>query len=114
MNTSVDAAGGRTHQSGAVELGHPLVRHYLSQLRDVATPPAAFRQLIQRLSAILAYETTHDLVERTITVQTPLCKTQGHELAQRIALVPILRAGLGMVDPVLGMIPQAEVWHLGI
>jgi uracil phosphoribosyltransferase len=114
MNTGLDPATGQEQQSNTVELQHPLVRHYLSRLRDVATPPAEFRQLIQRLSAILAYEATRDLAERSIEVQTPLCTTTGNTLAQRIALVPILRAGLGMVDPVLGMIPHAEVWHLGI
>jgi uracil phosphoribosyltransferase len=101
-------------QSACVELRHPLVRHYLAQLREVATPPADFRQYIQRLSAILMYEATRDLLEDTIQVQTPLCLTAGTRLAQRVALVPILRAGLGMVDAALNMMPQAEVWHLGI
>ncbi len=91
MNTGLDPATGHEQQSATVELQHPLVRHYLSRLRDVATSPAEFRQLIQRLSAILAYEATRDLAEQTIEVQTPLCKTAGTTLAQRIALVPILR-----------------------
>jgi len=97
-----------------VELRHPLARHYLAQLREVDTAPAEFRQLVQRLAGILAYEATRDLAEEPIDVQTPLCVTTGSRLAQRIALVPILRAGLAMVDPVLDMIPFAEVWHLGI
>lgn len=114
MKTILDADTERLGDVAAIELRHPLVRHYLAQLRDVATPPAAFRQLIQSLSAILAYEATRDLAEMSIDVQTPLCPTVGSTLSERIALVPILRAGLGMVDPVLGMIPHAEVWHLGI
>ena len=98
----------------AIEVRHPLVRHCLTQLRDIKTPPAEFRKLIHRLAVLLAYEATKDLTERTVEVRTPLCTTQGHALDQRIGLVPILRAGLGMVDPVLDLIPQAEVWHLGI
>jgi uracil phosphoribosyltransferase len=114
MTSSLDQAAVHKPPSALVELRHPLVRHYLARLRDVATAPAEFRQLIQSLSAILAYEATRDLAEQTVQVQTPLCLTAGTRLAQRIALVPILRAGLGMVDAALGMIPQAEVWHLGI
>lgn len=96
------------------QVHHPLVRHYLSRLRDVSTPPAEFRQLIQSLAVVLAYEATKDLAEQTIEVQTPLCVTAGKTLGQRIGLVPILRAGLGMVDSILSLLPQAEVWHLGI
>jgi len=113
MNARRENNPGQKPQA-VIQLQHPLVRHYLAQLRDTATHPAAFRQLIQSLSAILAYEATRDLAERTVPVQTPLCLTTGTTLAQRIALVPILRAGLSMVDAILGMLPQAEVWHLGI
>ncbi len=76
--------------------------------------PVDFRRLVQRLATLLAYEATKDLklVERD--VQTPLEKTTGYELEGRIGLIPILRAGLGMVDPVLELIPSAEVWHLGL
>ena len=93
---------------------HPLVRDSLTQLRDSSTPPESFRQLLKRLALLLAYEATKDLGERESIVQTPLCETVGSALNQRLALVPILRAGLGMVDAVLELIPQAEVWHLGI
>ncbi|HEX3724843.1 MAG TPA: uracil phosphoribosyltransferase [Pirellulales bacterium] len=98
----------------ATEIRHPLVRHYLSQLRDVSTTSPDFRQLVRRLALIVAYEATADLAVRGIEVQTPLCVTGGHALAQRIGLFPILRAGLGMVDAVLELLPQAEVRHLGI
>jgi len=92
---------------------HPLVQHHLAALRDRRTPPAEFRRLIQRLSALLAYEATRDLAVQGARVRTPLAAARAGVLRQRIGLVPILRAGLGMVDPVLNLIPDAEVWHLG-
>jgi uracil phosphoribosyltransferase len=69
---------------------------------------------VHRLASLLAYEATKDLKAEPVTVQTPLAKTEGSKLSQRIGLIPILRAGLGMIDPVLEMIPTAEVWHLGL
>lgn len=98
----------------AIEVFHPLVQHHLAQLREVSTPPAEFRQLIQRLAGLLAYEATKDLCVKPVEVQTPLMTTTCHTLSQRIGLVPILRAGLGLVDPILNLIPSAEVWHLGL
>ena len=95
------------------EIRHPLVRHHLAQLRSKDTPPAEFRRLLRRLSILLAYEATQNLQLRHVGVETPLTDTEGEVLGQRIGLVPILRAGLGMVDPVLELIPEAEVWHLG-
>ena len=97
-----------------VTMDHPLVRDSLTQLRDESTPPQEFRQLLKRLAMLLAYEATKDLGEEETVVRTPLCETVGLSLNQRVALVPILRAGLGMVDAVLEMVPRAEVWHLGI
>jgi uracil phosphoribosyltransferase len=96
-----------------VEIRHPLVQHHLYRLRDANTPSAEFRRLTRRLSILLAYEATKDLDLTETTVKTPLTTTTARVLAQRIGLVPILRAGLGMVDPVLELIPDAEVWHLG-
>ena len=93
---------------------HPLVEHHLCRLRDKTTGSLEFRQLIQRLSTLLAYEATQDLLLRSVELETPLVRTQGQSLSQRIGLVPILRAGLGMVDPILNLIPTAEVWHLGL
>jgi len=92
---------------------HPLVQHHLRRLRDKATPPAEFRLLVHRLSILLAYEATKDLPLRNTSVETPLATCPARVLAKRIGLVPILRAGLGMVDPILNLIPDAEVWHLG-
>lgn len=92
---------------------HPLVSHHLTALRDRRTPPPAFRRSIQRLAFLTAYEATQDLKLRKTRVHTPLEPTQGSQLSQRVGLIPILRAGLALVDPILGLIPGAEVWHLG-
>jgi uracil phosphoribosyltransferase len=100
--------------SGVFEVQHPLIQCHLARLRDKTTPPPEFRQLVQRLASLLAYEATKDLRTETMTVQTPLTNTEGKRLAQRVGLIPILRAGLGMVEPVLELIPSAEVWHLGL
>ncbi len=99
---------------GLFEVRHPLIQNHLSALRDAATGPAEFRLLIQRLAVLLAYEATKDLLVEPIQVKTPLAVTAGHRLGQRIGLIPILRAGLGMVDPLLHLLPAAEVWHLGL
>src|SRR5215510_4942751 len=102
-----------TYMSGVFEVQHPLIASHITRLRETTTPPAEFRQLVNRLASLLAYEATKDLRVESITVQTPLAKADGRKLAQRIGLIPILRAGLGMIEPVLELVPQAEVWHLG-
>jgi uracil phosphoribosyltransferase len=99
--------------TNVIQLQHPLVQHHLLHLRDRATPPSEFRSLVRRLSTLLAYEATQDLTLREASVETPMTSARGRMLNQRVGLVPILRAGLGMVDPVLDLIPNAEVWHLG-
>lgn len=92
---------------------HPLVKHKVTQLRDLMTDFRQFRSIVAELSMILAYEATADLATRPVEVQTPLTTTTGSRFDERVGLVPILRAGLGMVDGMLSLIPQAEVWHLG-
>jgi uracil phosphoribosyltransferase len=96
------------------QVDHPLIKHHLALLRDRNTLPAEFRILAQRLASLVVYEATKDLAVQDIEINTPLTRAAGHRLSQRIGLVPILRAGLGMVDPVLNLIPMAEVWHLGL
>lgn len=93
---------------------HPLVRHRLVHLRAHDTPPAVFRQMVRDLTQLLFVEAAADLRVEPIVVQTPLAPAEEQRLAERIGLVPILRAGLGMVDPILGLIPEATVWHLGL
>ncbi len=93
---------------------HPLVKHKLTLLRDVHSDHRKFRELVREISMILCYEATSDLRLAPREVQTPLAKTQGYFVQEEIGLVPILRAGLGMVNGVWEMIPGAQVWHLGI
>jgi uracil phosphoribosyltransferase len=97
-----------------VELNHSLAQHHLSQLRARETRPAQFRQHVFALSTLLAAEVTRNLRLKSISVQTPLEVTEGHALTGRVAAVPILRAGLGMVAPLADLIPELEVWHLGL
>ena len=93
---------------------HPLVAHKLAKLRSVETKPKKFRELTREIGALLAYEATTDLALNPVSVQTPMGTASGSELAVRVGLVPILRAGLGMVEGVWGLIPNAEVWHIGL
>lgn len=93
---------------------HPLVASKLARLRDLTTEPKEFRELIREISMLLAYEATADLATHDITVQTPMGIAKCLEVTDRIGLVPILRAGLGMVEGVWEMLPGAEVWHIGM
>jgi uracil phosphoribosyltransferase len=93
---------------------HPLVQHHLAQLREESTSPAEFRTLSHKIATLLASAATEDLKLRDTTVRTPVADAPARVLSQTIALVPILRAGLGLVDPLLNVIPTAEVWHLGL
>jgi uracil phosphoribosyltransferase len=96
------------------ESAHPLVKHKLTRLRDKGTKPKKFRELVRELGALLTYEATADLATRTVEITTPMAKTRGEDLREKIGLVPILRAGLGMVEGVWELMPSAEVWHIGL
>src|SRR5690554_1571375 len=93
---------------------HPLVKHKLTLLRNVTTEHKKFRELIRELAMLLGYEATADLRLSETTVETPMAAAPGYKLEEAIGLVPILRAGLGMVDGIHEMILGAQVWHLGI
>ena len=93
---------------------HPLIRHKVALLRDIQTEPKKFRELIREIAILLAYEATSDLGLSPVTVTTPMGQADGTILAEKIGLVPILRAGLGMVEGIWEMMPGAEVWHLGV
>ena len=93
---------------------HPLVAHKLAKLRSVDTKPKKFRELIREISTLLTYEATADLAVEAIEVTTPMGRAEGRQLKDNIGLVPILRAGLGMVEGVWEMMPGAEVWHIGL
>ena len=93
---------------------HPAVLHKLALLRDERTEPKKFRELVREISWLVGYEALADTPLNKIDIRTPLEVTTGHELAERIGLVPILRAGLGMVDAFLELFPVSQVWHLGL
>jgi uracil phosphoribosyltransferase len=93
---------------------HPLVRDKVTRLRDAVTPPKEFRELVADLARLLFIDATADLALRPITVTTPLGASNGETLTERIGLFPILRAGLGMANAILDLVPTAHVWHLGL
>jgi uracil phosphoribosyltransferase len=103
-----------SRRGGVYLVKHPLVEHHVTRMRRKQTRPSEFRDLVRRLAALMAYEATQDLPTKPYRVETPLTHTDGVQVRGRIGLVPILRAGLGMVDPVLDLLPMAEVWHLGL
>ena len=97
------------------EVGHPLVQHKLGLLRDVTTPTQMFRQLVNELTLLLTYEATKDLATEVVEIETPLEKIQAQRISgKKVAVCPILRAGVGMLDGVLSLIPGARVGFIGI
>ena len=95
-------------------INHPLVQHNLSQLRDKRTQPQEFRRLLGEISALMIYEATRTFAVKKVTVQTPLAPCAGLQLEREVALVPVLRAGLGMLDAILELIPHARVGFIGL
>lgn len=93
---------------------HPLVLHKLALLRSELTEPKKFRELVREIAQLLFYEATQDLTLAPLTVQTPLAPAGGHEVAERVGIIPILRAGLGMSEAVVEILPIVHVWHLGL
>ena len=93
---------------------HPLVAHKLARLRDKKTEPKKFRELTREIAGLLAYEATADLATSPVEIETPLAKMTAQQLQEKIGLVPILRAGLGMVEGIWELMPSAEVWHIGL
>jgi uracil phosphoribosyltransferase len=118
-NTKVTVGGAPTgkapvDRAPVVVSDHALIRHKLTKLRDVDTGPKKFRELIRELAILLAYEATADLSLRPRQVTTPMGEAQGYVLSDKVGLVPVLRAGLGMVEGIWEMMPGAEVWHIGL
>jgi uracil phosphoribosyltransferase len=93
---------------------HPLIQHKLALMRSVGTEPKKFREVVREITSLLLYEATQDLETVEVDVETPLARIKGRKLADRIGFAPILRAGVGMVDSALDMIPTAQVWHIGL
>jgi uracil phosphoribosyltransferase len=98
-----------------IEVGHPLVRHKLALLRDVTTTTQMFRQLVNELTLLITYEATKDLATETVDIETPLEWTSAQRISgKKVAVCPILRAGMGMLDGVLSLIPGARVGFIGL
>jgi uracil phosphoribosyltransferase len=93
---------------------HPLVKHKLARLRHRDTPPPQFRELVYEISQYLFYEATRDVRLKPVGVPTPMVTFAGEELADRVGIVPVLRAGLGMANAMLDALPEASVWHVGM
>lgn len=98
-----------------VIIGHPLVQHKLSLIRDKNTGPKEFRELVEEVAMLMAYEVTRDLTLQDTKIETPICPAITKTLSgKKIGIIPILRAGLGMVDGMMKLIPAAKVGHIGI
>ncbi len=93
---------------------HPLVLHKLTLLRDKTTDVRSFRELVRELALLMCYEVTQDLSLSPKTVMTPMGEAQGHKADDTIGLVPVLRAGLGLVEGVMALLPSVQVWHIGL
>ena len=111
MSTATQPAATGT----VTEVGHPLVLHKLGLLRDVTTPTQQFRQLVNELTLLLTYEATKDLADEQVEIETPLERTTARRISgKKVAICPILRAGVGMLDGVLSLIPGARVGFIGL
>ena len=96
-------------------MDHPLIQHKLSLMRDQETGPKEFRELLNEISMLMAYEVTRDLPLKTIEIETPICRAQTQVIAgKKLAVVPVLRAGLGMVNGITTLVPSAKIGHIGI
>ena len=96
-------------------LDHPLIQHKLAILRSKDTPVKEFRELVNEISGLMCYEATRNLPTMEVDVETPICKAKCRMLAgKKLAIVPILRAGLGMVDAMVDLIPSAKIGHIGL
>lgn len=101
--------------SKVTQIAHPLILHKLAFIRDKNTGSKDFRELVEEVAMLMAYEVTRDLQVEEVEIETPICKTKCKVLAgKKVAIVPILRAGLGMVDGMLRLIPAAKVGHIGL
>ena len=96
-------------------MGHPLIQHKVNYIRRKEVGSKEFREIVGEIAALMCYEATRDLKLQDVEIETPICKMVGKELSgKKLAVVPILRAGLGMVDGMLSMIPAAKVGHIGL
>jgi len=99
---------------GVTVIAHPLVQHNLTRLRDKRTQPQEFRRLLGEIASLMVYEATRSFTVRPTAVQTPLAPARGFRIEREVVLVPVLRAGLGMLDSILQLIPNARVGFIGL
>jgi len=99
---------------GVTVIAHPLVQHNLARLRDKRTQSQEFRRLLGEIAALMLYEATRDFAVKKISIETPLASTHGFQLEREVVLVPVLRAGLGMLDSILQLIPHVRVGFIGL
>jgi len=99
---------------GVTVISHPLVQHNLSRLRDRRTGPQEFRRVLSEVAALMLYEATRSFAVKPVSVRTPLAPSHGFQLRREVVLVPVLRAGLGMLDSILQLIPHARVGFIGL
>jgi len=99
---------------GVTVIEHPLLRERLTRLRDVSSPTATFREALHDVARLMCFEVTRDLEVETVPVDTPLTRTDGHRLARPAVLVPILRAGIGMLEGFLDILSDAAIGHVGL
>lgn len=96
-------------------MDHPLIQHKVSLMRDKETGSKEFRELLNEISMLMAYEVTRDLPLKSVEIETPICRAQTKVIAgKKLAIVPILRAGLGMVEGIMSLVPAAKVGHIGL
>jgi uracil phosphoribosyltransferase len=100
--------------NGVTIIQHPLVQQNLTRLRDKRTQPQEFRRLLGEVASLMVYEATRSFEVTSTPVSTPLERTRGHRLKREVVLIPVLRAGLGMLDPILTLIPNARVGFIGL
>lgn len=101
--------------SKVTQISHPLIQHKLAIIRDKNTGSKDFRELVEEVAMLMAYEVTRDIQVEEVEIETPICKTKCNMLSgKKLAIVPILRAGLGMVDGMLKLVPAAKVGHIGL
>ncbi|TVP86721.1 MAG: uracil phosphoribosyltransferase [Acholeplasmataceae bacterium] len=100
--------------SKVVILNHPLIDHKMTKIRDKRTGTKEFRESVSEVGGLITYEITRDLSTRAKTIETPICETTAYELEKQVLIIPILRAGLGMVEGIHNIIPTAKIGHIGL
>jgi uracil phosphoribosyltransferase len=100
--------------SKVVILNHPLIDHKMARIRDKRTGTKEFRESVSEVGGLITYEITRDFKTKPVTIETPMCEMTAHELEKQVVIVPILRAGLGMVEGIHNIIPNAKIGHIGL